>query len=159
MAFNLTPYELLTEIQKELLDEAEKVMETAYNPYSNFYVGAAVLTRDNKIVTGTNVENKAYSEIICAERAAILRARSNGHKTYKSIAIIAKGKDFDTEKVTGPCGACRQVIYEFAQVSEHNLEIIMSTTRKDKIVIATIEELLPLAFGPKDLGINVEKYR
>ena len=149
----------LNKLEKELLDEAEKVMETAYNPYSKFFVGAAILSQDGKIITGSNVENAAYGSTICAERAAILRANALGVRTYDKVAIIAKGQDFDTTEVTAPCGCCRQMLYEASQISEKNLEIIMSTTKKDKIIIATIEELLPLAFGPKDLGIDIRKYK
>ena len=152
-------YEELTDLQKKLLDEAEKVMENSYNPYSNFFVGAAILTNDDQIITGTNFENCAYSSTICAERAAIARANAMGCNMYKSVAIIEKGLNFDTQNVTGPCGSCRQVLYEASQISEKNLEIIMSTTKKDNIVISSIEELLPLAFGPKDLGIDVKKYQ
>lgn len=146
-------------MQQKVLDEAAKVMNTAYNPYSNFYVGAALLSQDGQIITGSNVENAAYGSTICAERAAILRANAMGIRTFDKIGIIARGEDFDTTEVTGPCGSCRQMLYESAQISEKNLELIMATTKKDKIVIATIEELLPLAFGPKNLGIDVKKYQ
>ncbi|MCK4805571.1 MAG: cytidine deaminase [Candidatus Pacebacteria bacterium] len=152
-------YEKLTKIQKELLDEAEKVMENSYNPYSHFFVGAALLTKNDKIITGTNVENAAYGSTICAERAAILRANAMGYNVYKAIAIIARGQDFDTKEVSGPCGSCRQMLYESSQVSERNLEVIISTTKKNKIIISSIEELLPFAFGPKDLRIDVKKYQ
>lgn len=155
---NLT-YELLTDGEKKLLDEAEKAMETAYNPYSRFYVGAAILSQDGKIITGSNVENAAYGSTICAERAAILRANAMGIRNFDKVAIIARGDGFDSTEATGPCGSCRQMLYESAQVAGKNLEIITSTTKKDKIVIATIEELLPLAFGPLDLGVDVKKYR
>ena len=149
----------LTKEQKRLLMAAEKTMETAYNPYSKFFVGAALLTRDNKIITGSNVENAAYGSTICAERAAILRANALGKRCFKSIAIIARGENFDTKEVTGPCGACRQVLLEFSQISETDLTVIMSTTKKDKIVVASISELLPLNFGPKDLGIDIQRYQ
>jgi len=152
-------YKDLSKLEKKLLEEAEKVMENAYNPYSNFFVGAAILTKDDKIITGTNVENAAYGSTICAERSAILRANSMGYKMYKAVAIIARGQDFDTTEVTAPCGSCRQMLYESAQISEENLTIIMSTTKKDKILVSSIEELLPLAFGPKDIGIDIEKYQ
>jgi len=149
----------LQPIHKKLLDEAAKVMETAYNPYSNFYVGAAILAKNGKIITGSNVENASYGSTICAERAAILRANAMGIKMFYKIAIIGRGKEFDTKEITSPCGSCRQMIYESSQISERNIEVIMSTTKKDKIVVATINELLPLAFGPKDLGIDVSKYQ
>ena len=149
----------LAGMQKELLEEAEKVMETAYNPYSNFYVGAAILAQDGTIITGSNVENAAYGSTICAERAALLKANSMGKRMYESIAIIARGENFNTTEVTAPCGSCRQMIYEASQISGKNIELILSTTKKDKIVVTSIEELLPLAFGPVDLGIDIKKYQ
>jgi cytidine deaminase len=152
-------YENLENIQRELLFEAERVMETAYNPYSHFYVGAALLSQDGKIITGSNVENAAYGSTVCAERAAILRANARGIRTFDKLAIIARGEGFDTKTITAPCGSCRQMLFEFSQISEKNLEVIMSTTKRDKIIVATIDELLPLAFGPKDLGIDIKKYQ
>ena len=152
-------YEELDPIQQNLLDEAAEVMETAYNPYSHFYVGAALLSLDGQIITGSNVENAAYGSTICAERAAILRANAKGIRTFEKVAIIGRGESFDTTEVTAPCGSCRQMLFESSQVSERNLELIMATTRKDKIILATMEEILPLAFGPKDLGIDVRKYQ
>jgi len=152
-------YESLEGIQRELLFEAEKAMETPYNPYSHFYVGAALLSQNGQIITGSNVENAAYGSTICAERAAILRANAMRIRTFDKLAIIARGEGFDTKQVTAPCGSCRQMLFESSQISEKNLEIIMSTTKRDKIIVATIEELLPLAFGPKDLGINIKKYQ
>lgn len=149
----------LNKEQKRLLEAAEKAMKTAYNPYSKFFVGAALLTRDDKIITGSNVENAAYGDTICAERAAILRANALGKRCFKSMAIIAKGEDFDTKEVTAPCGSCRQVLVEFSQISETDLIVIMSNTKKDKIIIASISELLPLNFGPKDMGIDVKRYQ
>jgi len=152
-------YEDLTEMQQKLLDAAEESMKTAYNPYSNFSVGSAILTQTDIIITGSNVENAAYGSTLCAERAALLRANAMGHRVFKAVAIIAKGPDFDTKEVTGPCGSCRQMLYESSQVSEKDLDVIMSTTKKDKIVLSSIKKLLPLAFGPKDIGIDVKKYQ
>lgn len=154
-----TTYKDLSKVQKKLVEAAASAMETAYNPYSHFYVGAALLTHDDQIITGSNVENAAVGDSICAERAALLRANAMGYKQYKSIAVIAKGEDTETKEVTAPCGSCRQMLYEAAQVSKQDLEVIMSTTKKDKIVISSINRLLPLAFGPKDLGIDVQKYQ
>ncbi|MFH0831583.1 MAG: cytidine deaminase [archaeon] len=151
--------EELTIIQKLLLEKAETAMETAYNPYSKFYVGAAILTQDGEVITGSNVENAAYGSTICAERAALLKANSMNKRMYDSIAIIARGANFDTKEVTAPCGSCRQMIYESSQISGKNIEVIISTTKKDKIIMSSIEELLPLAFGPVDLGINIKKYQ
>lgn len=157
--FKYTSYEKLSLDYQLLLKHAEDAMQTAYNPYSNFFVGAALLSHSGAAVTGSNVENSAYGSTICAERTAIVRANAMGMRQFRAIAIIGKGKDFETTKVTGPCGACRQMMYELFQVSGEKLDVIMSTTRKDRIIVATIEDLLPLAFGPKDVGIDIEKYR
>jgi cytidine deaminase len=151
-------YEDLDATQKNLLSEAEKVMETAYNPYSKFYVGVALLSKDDQIVTGSNVESASYGSSICAERAALLRANAKGIRSFKKVALIGRGEDFNTKEVTAPCGECRQALFEFAQLTGIDFEIILSTTKKDKIIIATIKELLPLAFGPRDLEVDVKKY-
>ena len=157
-------YKDLTRIQKILLDKAEEVMENSYNPYSRFSVGAAILTKDYKIIKGTNNENSAYGSTNCAEVAAILEANNKKYRMFKSIAVIAKGrmkngKYFDTKEPTAPCGNCRQKIFESSQISGTNLEVIMSNTKKTKIIISSIEELLPMGFGPKDLGIDVSEYQ
>jgi len=152
-------YSSLTPLQQTLLDQAAAAMETAYNPYSRFFVGAALHSLDNQIITGSNVENAAYGSTICAERAAILRANAMGVRSFDSLAVIGRGVDFDTTQVSSPCGACRQMLYESSQIAGIPLEVIMSTTQKGKIIIATIDELLPLAFGPKDLGIDISQYR
>lgn len=157
--FKYTPYEKLPNEYKSLLSLAEEAMDTAYNPYSNFFVGAALLSPSGASVTGSNVENSAYGSTICAERSAIVRANAMDMRDFKAIAIIGKGKDFETKQVTAPCGSCRQMMYELFQVSGQKLDVVMSTTRKNKIIVASIEDLLPLAFGPRDLGIDIERYK
>ena len=152
-------YYSLSEIQQNLLQEARQAMETAYNPYSRFYVGAALLSQDGQIIGGSNVENAAYGSTICAERTALVRANVMGRRTFEKVAIIGRGVGFDTSEVTAPCGSCRQMLYEAAQISKLDLEFIMATTKMDKIVVATMNELLPLAFGPKDLGIDITRYQ
>lgn len=152
-------YEQLSDLQLRALDEALRVLENSYNPYSHFYVGACLVSVDEQLISGTNFENSAYGSSICAERSAVLRANAMGVRHFRSIAIIARGEDFDTTEVTGPCGSCRQVLYEISQVSGCDLQVILATSKKDKIVITTIRELLPLAFGPVDLGIDIKKYQ
>ena len=159
IAFETTRYDDLTEIQRELLEAADRVKENAYNPYSRFYVGAAILTESGEIITGANVENVAYGSTICAERMAIGRANAMGHRNYRSIAIIARGEGGTTGNVTGPCGSCRQMLLEFSKVSGRDIEVIMSDAKKERIIISTILELLPLAFGPEGLGVDIEDYR
>jgi len=149
----------LTKTEKELLLEAERMMTFAYNPYSHFFVGAAILTATGEMIGGANVENAAYGSCICAERSALVRANAMGFRNLRKIAIMAKGEKSDTKVATGPCGSCRQMIYEAAQVAGCDLDIIMASSDKKQIIKAKISELLPLAFGPLDLGISVKKYR
>lgn len=150
-------YEELDELAKKALDAAAQAMEHAYNPYSHFYVGAALFTEDGTIVPGTNYESATYTSI-CAERSAIVSANTAGIRRFKGVAVIARGEDYATTEVTTPCGSCRQMLYEVAQLSDTDLLVILSTTNKDKIVVTTIKELLPLGFGPLDLQIDLQKY-
>jgi len=132
------------ELKKEyqnLLNKAEKALKNSYNPYSNLLVGAALLTKNNKIITGSNVKGSVSG--ICAERVAIFRANAVGERHFKALAVIS---NFEKTKPVAPCGFCRQIIYDFFQISGIDLEIIMSSADKKKILIAKISELLPLAF-------------
>lgn len=97
---------------KELFSFAVKASEKSYSPYSNFKVGAVLLTEDGQIFTGCNIENASYSLTICAERTAVFKAVSSGFKNFKAIAIAgSSGDDFSEPCV--PCGACLQVLSEF----------------------------------------------
>ncbi|MFQ5962850.1 MAG: cytidine deaminase [Candidatus Scalinduaceae bacterium] len=124
-----------------LLSEARKVIKFSYSPYSNFRVGAAVLDENGKIYTGCNIENASYGLAICAERVAVFNAVSQGVERIKAIAIYCDKQDF-----CSPCGACRQVIYEFSKDA-----IVILGTKGTEYTIKTIAELLPLGFCPKDL--------
>lgn len=127
---------------KELIKQALKARENSYSPYSNFKVGAALLTKSGKVYLGTNVENAGYSPCNCAERSAFFSAISNGEREFEKIAIVGSDKN-----ITYPCGVCRQVIVELAP----NIEIICGTD-EDNFVVTNIEELLPNAFVPKCLN-------
>lgn len=119
-----------------LLAEAHKAKENAYCRYSNFQVGAAVLAKDGKIITGCNVENASYGLTMCAERTALFKAVSEGYKPgdFVAIAIAASADDFS------PCGACRQVINEFGD----NMVVIFEFG--GGTVITTLAEILPYNF-------------
>ena len=101
------------EVVNKLCDEAKKVAENAYAVYSNFRVGAALITTEGKIFTGANVENKSFGLTNCAERTAIFQCVSQGYRNIKTIVVYTP-----TETPTAPCGACRQVISEFAEDAE-----------------------------------------
>ncbi len=130
----------------ELIVKAGEAREFAYAPYSDFKVGAALLTDKDEIYTGCNIENAAYSPGNCAERTAIFKAVSEGKTSFKAIAIIA-GKD-EISDYTSPCGMCRQVLREFVNPKE--FYVIMAKT-KDDYRAMTLEELLPMSFGPGNL--------
>jgi cytidine deaminase len=120
----------------KLLAEARKARKFSYAPYSNFHVGAAVMTSSGKVFRGCNIENASYGLTICAERVAIFNALSSGAKDITAIAISC-----DNKKLCTPCGACRQVIYEFSE------DCLIIIDRKAGYIIKQIKELLPLGFG------------
>jgi len=121
---------------KDLVELAIKAKENAYVPYSNFRVGAALLTKNGKVYTGCNIENASYGATNCAERTAIFKAVSEGEREFEAIAINA-----DTDDMTFPCGICRQAIIEFSRDINKNGEY------KEY----SIGELLPGAFTSDDL--------
>jgi cytidine deaminase len=127
---------------KKLAKIAIDARENAYVPYSKFKVGAAVLTVDGSIYSGCNIENASYGATNCAERTAIFKAVSEGHKKIKAIAIVG-----DMSTNTYPCGICRQVIVEFAT---EDINIIL-VKNEDEYVVKTMEEILPGAFTKEDL--------
>jgi len=128
---------------QDILDRAFEAMENAYAPYSNYHVGACVLTKDNKYFMGANIENASYGLTNCAERNAIFQAYSNGYrkKDIEAIAIVSEGKTLAT-----PCGACRQVLVELL---EKHTPIVLSNHKTEKIT--NIQELLPMSFTEGDL--------
>lgn len=156
---NEVRFDELQNWQQSLLLQAESIMKNAYNLYSHFYVGSAVLTSKDTVYLGTFAENSSQGGTICAERAAILAANTNKERMYKAIAVIGAGEAFDCHDPITPCGMCRQFIYDFSQIAEYDIEIICSNTKKDKIYITTINELLPYAFGPKDVQLDLERFR
>jgi cytidine deaminase len=125
----------------KLIDGAKSASEHAYCPYSRFRVGAAVLTDDDEIFTGCNVENASYGLTICAERNAIFQAVARGKTRLKAVVIYTP-----TPKPSAPCGACRQVINEFGPEAE-----IISVCDGPDILRKALSQLMPDAFGPHNL--------
>lgn len=131
----------MTELEtQKLMDCAIKARENAYSPYSHFAVGAALLCEDGTLFEGCNIENASYGLTNCAERTAIFKAVSEGHVTFKALAVVA-----DTEGPCAPCGACRQVMAEF------KIPLIIMGNLMGNIKIVTIEELLPFSFSECDV--------
>jgi cytidine deaminase len=125
---------------QELIAKAMEAREKAYEPYSNFAVGAALLGKSGRVYTGCNVENASYGLSICAERTAIFKAISEGEREFEAIAVV-------TEKGVTPCGACRQVLMEFGE----DIQVIVADEAGEFRIFA-LQELLPEAFTPEHLG-------
>jgi cytidine deaminase len=122
----------------ELIRKAKSALENSYSPYSHFRVGAAIRTDDGTVFTGTNIENVSFSLAICAERVAIFTAISKGHRSFTDLAIASSSKE-----PTYPCGACRQVLYEFSP----QLRIHLENNQK----VFHLTDLLPYTFSAKQL--------
>lgn len=134
------------EIQS-LIRQAFAARRFAYTPYSHFQVGAALLARNGKVYTGCNIENAGYTPTNCAERTALFKAVSEGERAFTAIAIVGSKEGTVNTLVTGPCGVCRQALYEFGG---SELTVIMARTEDDYIV-TTLGALLPYGFGPANL--------
>jgi cytidine deaminase len=130
----------------ELVAAARAARQRAYAPYSGYRVGAALLTEDGTVVTGANVENASSSLGICAERSAVAAAVAAGHRRFTAIAVAVSGAD-----PARPCGACRQVLHEFP--AGPDLEVVCAGEDGERLVVTTLGELLPQAFGPAQLGV------
>ena len=128
---------------KALVELAFTMLERSYVPYSHFPVGAALLCAGGAVFTGCNVENAAYGSCICAERTALVKAVSEGHRDdFVRLAVVGNSADY-----CWPCGACRQMLYEFAP----GLRVIAARGDGDYKVVP-LSELLPYGFGPKSLA-------
>lgn len=127
---------------KELVLKALKAREFSYSPYSHFKVGAAVITENGEVYTGCNIENASFGATNCAERTAIFKAVSEGHRVIKALAVVG-----DTTTYTYPCGICRQVMTEFA---DKDTDIIIVKNENDYI-IKKLKDLLPGTFTKEDL--------
>ncbi len=121
---------------EQLVQQALIARERATAPFSNFRVGAILLTAQDRIYTGCNIEISSFGLTICAERVAIFKAVSEGEKAFKAIFIAS-----DSERFTPPCGACRQVLWELAG----NIEVYM-INRLGEFEISSVEKLLPFGF-------------
>ena len=121
---------------KQLISHAINAQGKALAPYSNYPVGAALLTKENEIIQGFNIESKAYPTTLCAERVAIFSALAQGFTEFKAIGLITKDGAF-------PCGSCRQILYEYT----NNISIYIGKNGSANFINISINELLPHPFG------------
>lgn len=127
---------------RELIDRAFSMLEYSYAPYSKFPVGAALLCSDGTVFTGCNVENAAYGSTICAERTAVVKAISEGHRgDWVTLAVVGKGKDY-----CWPCGSCRQVLWEFCPGLT-----VLAVRRDGEYQTVPLAQLIPHGFGDHSL--------
>lgn len=133
--------------KEDLIKKAHQMRKYSYCPYSNFAVGAALLTDSGEVFTGCNIENASYPASCCAERTAIFKAVSSGQTNFKAIAIVGGKKGELPTDFAYPCGVCRQVMSEFC---DENFEIIVATSETNYKTF-TLGELLPQSFGKKSL--------
>jgi cytidine deaminase len=135
---------MLSETQrKDLFAGAKQIRAHSYSPYSKYAVGAALLTKSGNIYLGTNIENAAYPAGICAERVAVFKAVADGERDFAAIVVVTR--DGGT-----PCGSCRQVLAEFSP----DALVIVANEAGEITREAPLHELLPGAFGPKNLNVQ-----
>ena len=127
----------------ELVELAFSMLKRAYVPYSKFPVGAALLCKDGSVFTGCNVENAAYGSTICAERTALVKAVSEGHRDDWAVLAVAG----NSEDYCWPCGACRQMLFEFCP----DLTVLVARGDGDYVTLP-LKKLLPYGFGPSSLS-------
>jgi len=131
----------------EIIEAAKHARDNSYSPYSKYKVGAAVIAGSGKIYTGCNIENASFGLTICAERAAVFSAISAGEKEIAAIAVAAKAVTM--------CGACRQVLAEFAQPKTDVIYVDWDDDYKDhKLFFTTLGALLPCIFNSEDAGLE-----
>lgn len=133
---------------KTLIENAVKMLQRSYIPYSNFAVGASLMTEEGRIYNGCNIENAAFTPSNCAERTAFFKAVSEGESRFKAIAIVG-GPGRIIKDYCPPCGVCRQVMQEFCNPETFNIILAKDT---DDYKILSLKDLLPLGFGSADLN-------
>ena len=133
--------QITTEQKSELVRIARNYQKQAYAPYSGYLVGSAVLAEDGKIYGGNNIENSAYPSGLCAERVAIFKAVSEGNRRILAVCVV-------TKNAGSPCGACRQVMREFAAL---DMPIFIANEQGEIVWETSMDGILPRSFGPESL--------
>ncbi len=133
---------------RELISLADEARDRSYAPYSGYTVGAALLCDDGTVITGCNMENAAFGPGICAERCAIYKAVSDGHRDFSAIAVAGSPAGEKISQYASPCGVCRQVMREFADPKELT---VITAGPEGAYKVYTLEDLLPDSFGPDNV--------
>ena len=147
----LEDFSLLSDVDQELMKRAKDIANTAYSPYSDFNVGAAIFLANKKFIVGNNQENSSFPCGICAERVALFTSGTNyPNIQIKKIAITAFTKNFNLDNPVGPCGLCRQVLIEYEDKQSSNIEVLLFNSKR-LIKLNSAKELLPLFFTENKL--------
>ena len=156
----------LTDLQQRALEQAEKILKKSDGSPLKLQTGAALYYEgdtadDDTIVGGKIVDNFSYGQKICSEQSAILQASAIELWRFAGIAVIARQTDSEASEFISPCGSCLQSLHELAQHSDNEeaFELILATTRHDKVVIVTIKELLPLGCGHLNISLDAEEFQ
>ena len=145
--FLIADFDELSIGDKQLINNAKNVLETAYSTYSGFSVGASVLLDNGKTIEGSNQENVAYPSGLCAERVALFYAGSEFPESkINTIAISAISKSFEIEDYISPCGACRQVMAEYEEKQKSKIRILLHSPNNKVLISDSVEDLLPFVF-------------
>ena len=134
---------------EELMGMAIQAMQRSYSPYSGYRVGAALLAKNDKVYTGCNIENAAYSPTVCAERCAVFKAVSEGVCEFDAIAVVGSRSSDGALRTAFPCGVCRQVLAEFCDAENFMIYVL---GQDGDVKGYTLAQLLPESFGKGDLG-------
>ncbi len=140
---------------QKLVEFALEARKMAYAPYSHHAVGAALLAKNGKVYTGCNIENAGYTPSNCAERTAVFRAVSEGVRDFEAIAVVGGPDNQEELPICAPCGVCRQVLMEFCDPK--TFQVVLGTHNPEETQVMTLEELLPLGFGPSNMSF-LEEY-
>ena len=140
--------------ENELVMRALEARKHAYVPYSHWAVGAALLTKDGTVYEGCNIENAAYTPTNCAERTAFFKAVSEGERDFSAIAIVGGPQGQAPKGICPPCGVCRQVMMEFCDYEK--FEVILGVS-ENEYETYMLNEVVPMGFGPGDLGLKRPK--
>lgn len=136
---------------RDLIAQAITARGNSYSPYSQYQVGAALLSEDGQVTLGCNIENAAYTPTNCAERTAFFKAVSEGIRSFQAIAVAGGPVGEEITQFAYPCGVCRQVMMEFCDPAEFQIIVAKSP---EEYVCMTLDQFLPNGFGPDNLGLS-----
>jgi cytidine deaminase len=156
--YEVDSLEELSQKEQQLVVLAREMTEKAYAPYSEFFVGAAVLLENGEILTGSNQENGAYPSGLCAERVAAFAASAMfPGVTMKTIAVSANSTRLKLDEPVSPCGACRQVLLEYEILQDAPIRVLLAKEDGKILIVEKVHDLLPLSFSGKALKKNAPR--